>query len=577
MKKVLGVIDFASKEERNSTENKNFVKGIVDDLYDKIIKSPNYNKESLKKFFNIPYKVASSLKKISNKIDKKEIPRFSILVDSINPSPMIVLSNYIFTCLDKNGFKKTTIGDTGSRFYTGNEVRYKIYKNIIITFSIECPSSYCIYFRCIANDEQNRKIFNINYGGKNVSESAPTLGFTISSDDEDDICNNGVECGGKTPEELYGFADHLTASDDTKDNDYAEFSRNPEIMRVFTEYFNIANRQTRRNLLSLNEAEQDALIKSITSKLYDKIVVKVDDIDYGEIPKTAGDISKLSKYTDLVECLNLIRNLVIEMKQDPAPIDIISEAIANISARKDLFERGYKNDTELVIITYNNLVLAVVASISLMISTSIEFVKTPNSDSFDIILNKMAYNKSKNYMLFGTLKTFNKCCKKGDFDKAMNYVIKERIDHTNEAAVLGSIGAFISSHGAAIAVGTVLSVLATVIISGILKELVFIFYHMRVRVSDFFNTQADLLEMNAYRVKNAETTDSASKEKIANKQMKIVANLRKISNFFAIKFKKAEVDATEEITSDNKKMNLTDADVSEIKDGIDSSSSSALF
>ena len=100
---------------------------------------------------------------------------------------------------------------------------------------------------------------------------------------------------------------------------------------------------------------------------------------------------------------------------------------------------------------------------------------------------------------------------------------------------------------------------------------------MRVRVSDFFNTQADLLEMNAYRVKNAETTDSASKEKIANKQMKIVANLRKISNFFAIKFKKAEVDATEEITSDNKKMNLTDADVSEIKDGIDSSSSSALF
>ena len=412
----------------------------------------------------------------------------------------------------------------------------------------------------------------------NISESAPAVAGTISSDDEDDKCDNGVECGAKSPEELYGFAARLTVSDETRDNDYAEFSRNPEIMRVFTEYFNIANRQTRRNLLSLNEAEQGALIKSITSKIYDKIVSKVDDIDYGEIPKTNGDITKLSKYSDLVECLNLIRSLVVEMKQDATPIDTISEAISNIILLKETFERAFKNDTELPIIMYNNLVLAVVATISLMISTSVEFVKSPNTDSFDITLNKMAYNKSKNYMLFGTLKKFNKSCKKGDFAKAMDYVIKERVNHsTNEAAALGAVGGFFATHGVAIAVGTVLSILAVFLIPGVLKELVFIFYHMRVRVSDFFNIQADLLEMNAYKLKNSETNDQTTKEKIANKQMKLVANLRKIANFFAIKFKKAEVDTNNEMTADNKKMDLTDSDVSDIKNNVDSASSSALF
>lgn len=595
LKKLLGILDFPSKEERKNPDYKDFVKSIADNLYDKVVKSPNYQKSFFKKFFNVPYKAGASFQKISKKINKGKIPKFFYIVRSTNFSPMEVLGNYLFDCLDADGFTKSTIGDTGSVFYVTNSIRYKIYKNIIVIFSFEKQKQTAVYsvgntttystyweyyilFRCVANTDHNRNIFNIKYSGQNVAESAPAIAGTISSDDEDDKCDNGVECGGKSPEELYGFAARLTVSDETRDNDYAEFSRNPEIMRVFTEYFNIANRQTRRNLLSLNEAEQGALIKSITSKIYDKIVSKVDDIDYGEIPKTNGDITKLSKYSDLVECLNLIRSLVVEMKQDATPIDTVSEAISNIILLKETFERAFKNDTELPIIMYNNLVLAVVASISLMISTSVEFVKSPNSNSFDIILNKMAYNKSKNYMLFGTLKKFNKSCKKGDFAKAMDYAIKERVNHsTNEAAALGAVGGFFATHGVAIAVGTVLSILAVFLIPGVLKELVFIFYHMRVRVSDFFNIQADLLEMNAYKLKNSETNDQTTKEKIANKQMKLVANLRKIANFFAIKFKKAEVDTNNEMTADNKKMDLTDSDVSDIKNNVDSASSSALF
>ena len=54
------------------------------------------------------------------------------------------------------------------------------------------------------------------------------------------------------------------------------------------------------------------------------------------------------------------------MKQDTTPIDILTEAIANISARKDLFERGFRTDSEVAILMYNNYVLAIVASISLL-------------------------------------------------------------------------------------------------------------------------------------------------------------------------------------------------------------------
>lgn len=555
IKKFFGITNYSSRGDRKDTALRDEVSKILEDAAE-FVKN---NKDFEDKIFNTYNCLYKRINKIIKETNKGKVPAKRYLLSSPKISYASNIYKNLCSYLSRtHGFKaaKGTI-------WSGESCYYKIYGNsmigifgsiVTITINGVTTTEFDIYFKCVKNSEYMKEFLGIDKN-ESVAESA----INLSSNDEDDFntCEDNDECIEKekmTPENLYGFDDHLTDCDDTKDEDITEFRGNPEVMQFFTEYYDITNRATRRKILSLSEAEQNSILTSITSKLYDKIVAKTDDIDYGEIPNTKGDITKLSNYKGLIECIDIIRELVVAMKQDTAPIDILTEAIANISARKDLFERGFRTDSEVAILMYNNYVLAIVASVSLLISTSIEFIKTPNKESFDFVLDKMAYTKNKNYIFFTNLKKFNKACKNGDLDKSINSVIDVRTKH--EAAAIAGIGL-----GGKIAIGLGIaagSIGLLLLIPNLLKEIVFVFYHLRVRASDYFNTQADLLEMNAYRVANNTEMDQEKKNRIVEKQTKKVGTLRKIANFFSIKFKKAEVDTNKEIAEDAKTKNTVD-------------------
>ena len=197
-----------------------------------------------------------------------------------------------------------------------------------------------------------------------------------------------------------------------------------------------------------------------------------------------------------------------------------------------------------------------------MIATCIEFMKTPNQDSFQITLDKVAFAKTKNNMLYKNLKRFNKCCESGEFKKAMEHILQHRIKGIVEGAVIGSY----------LAVGGIIGIIAIIMsIIPILREMVFFFYYTRTRVSDFFDIQADLLQMNAYNLENDPNKDEKQKEKIISKQLKIVELFRKISNKLSFTIKKAEVNAAKDISDSSKKMKLNDV-TDKVPDSI-----SALF
>lgn len=412
-----------------------------------------------------------------------------------------------------------------------------------------------IYIRCLEDSQENKDI--ISEGVKMIIESDNEVGGNASSDryahnhSKEDLTPNSVGFAGLTPEELYGFTPELglTRSEDLVDSDYGDFFKDPKVMKAFTENFDLKDRMTRKAIIAMNEADQTSVLTALTSKLYDNIVTKVDDIDYGEIPSTKGDITKLSNYKRLVDCVELLRNILKEFKQDTAPIDEISVAISNVSAHKDTFMKAYRMNCELPIIMYNNTVLSIINAVSYMIATSIEFMKTPNQDSFTVTLDRVSYAKTKNNMIYNNLKKFNKSVKSGDFDKAMDHIIKNRVKGFHEAAV-GTVVA---------AIGGITGLIAIIThIIPILREMVFFFYYTRMRVSDFFDVQADLLQMNAYNVENSLDKDEEQKERIVSKQLKIVELFRKIANKISFTCKKAEVDATKEISKSSKKMKLDD-------------------
>lgn len=352
-----------------------------------------------------------------------------------------------------------------------------------------------------------------------------------------------------------------------KDPAYSDFFRDPIVMETFTMHMDLTDSLTRRAVLAMNEAEQASVLTTLTSKLYDHIVSKVDDIDYGEIPNTKGDVTKLSNYSKLRECIALLRDILKEYKQDTSPIDEIGMALVNIESRKDLFNRAFRLNVELPIIMYNTMVLSIINGISYMIATSIEFIKTPNRDGFQITLDKVAYAKTKSHLLYTNLKKFNDCCKDNKFDKAIEHIIDQYVNKHEAAAISTAIGIIGSSK--VLLIPAVIAVITLII--PILRELVFLFYYTRMRVSEFFDIQADLLQMNAYNVENNDTIDGTKKERIISGQMKVVNFFRKMANKIAINNRKAEVDATREIEASERKMKINDIS-DELPDSV-----SALF
>lgn len=318
----------------------------------------------------------------------------------------------------------------------------------------------------------------------------------------------------------------------------------PAFNKIINEYFNIVDNQTREHVLSLNEAEQDKLLSKLTTKLYEHITSRVTDIDFGSIPKTKGDITKLDNYENLVDCINTIESLLTQYKQKLDPITTIKEALENIKAMKNQFEMGFKLNDEFICMIYSTVSLAIVSSTSFLISTCIEYIKSPNNELFEISLDKVSLSKTKDNLLFDNLKRFNITCKKGDMAKILDYSVQKGSKH-----LLGIGDAFVVMNA-----GLIIIIIFNII--PMIRELIYFFYYSRVRLSDYFDIQADLLQMNIYNLERNSDMDPDTRKTIIEKQSKIVNIFRNISNKINISNKQSENKTKSDISKDNLKFNV---------------------
>lgn len=200
-----------------------------------------------------------------------------------------------------------------------------------------------------------------------------------------------------------------------------------EYDQLIRENFDLSDKTTRQYIVSLEDAGQEQLLSALSSALYDKIVTKVDDIDFGTIPMSRGDITKVEGFSRTEECLNIIRRLVIEYKQSTGVVDVVLSAIQNIKDRKAIFMKSYALNVELPMLIYNIMVLSIERSTSLMIATSMEYIKDPMSSSPKAALNKVAYQRTMDDMLFKQLVNFNNMCNNNSLDKVLDTVMKHPV------------------------------------------------------------------------------------------------------------------------------------------------------
>ena len=345
-----------------------------------------------------------------------------------------------------------------------------------------------------------------------------------------------------------------------KQFDYASIYRSKAFTEAMNTHFDISDNKTRNVLLAVNETDQNTVMVSLANRLYSHIVDKVDDIDFGSIPNSRGDITKIENYDKLVDCVNIITEILQQYHQDVAPVATVNTAIQNIIDRTDMFTTAYKIGTEMPIIIYNTITLAIVSSVSYLISSCIEFIKSSDTDGFDIAINKTGLVKTKDCLLFEDLKKFNKLCASGEFDKAMDFVIKQNAKNFSGISMYG-IG------GAAMIFGIILLIIP------VIRELIFFFYYSRTKVADYFEAQAALLTMNAYNIESNLTRDSKDKKEIAKKQKKIAEVFKKLSNKISIENKTGASKAEKDIT----KLNKEKYKIDDVVDSIPDSANSVLF
>ena len=198
-----------------------------------------------------------------------------------------------------------------------------------------------------------------------------------------------------------------------------------EFDQIIRENFDLSDDYTRKYIISLKEdAQQEQLLRALSISLYESIVSKVDDIDFGSIPMSRGDITKVQGFDGTVKCLNTIRDLVIQYKQNPSVVDVVISAIENVKDRKHLFVKGYALDAEFPMLIYNLIVLAIERCTSLMIATCIQFIKDPSTTTPRKALDKVAYKKTMEDVMFKQLISFNNMCRTKEIDKQLEASMK---------------------------------------------------------------------------------------------------------------------------------------------------------
>lgn len=325
-------------------------------------------------------------------------------------------------------------------------------------------------------------------------------------------------------------------------------------------YLDIHDAKTRKVILSVDESDQNSILLSLTGKLYQMIIDKIDEIDFGDIPESAGDVTMLNSYDKIVDSIDTLTKILQQYKQPLDTIDQIRAALDNLENDRDLYKRGFQFKVDIIITTYNTIVLGIISSIAYMIAVTVDFIKNPNSQEFKLVFMKAGVARTKDSLVYSNLVSFNQSCRKGQIRNAFTPLLKAKVKN------------FAASTLATIAAGMAIASIVINILP-ILREMTYYFFVGRVRISQYFDLQADLLEMNASSVLNGDEASVSDAKRVANKQISIASRFRKLANFFAINDNKADKAASKMIKDDSKAMNIDDV----VDSAPDSSMAGSLF
>lgn len=305
---------------------------------------------------------------------------------------------------------------------------------------------------------------------------------------------------------------------------------------------NCTSFKERNEVRALTESQHMKVSNVVLSNLY-KSVIEKGHVDFESITLSKGKLSNYDGLENMLGTLQIVDDIANKSTVKVPEVKIIQDALANIEGCSDIFEKGFKFNKEFIIMTYSSLVLACVEATSGLISSYMDFIKRPDQIEFKILDSK----KKPHQKLISILESFNNSVKSGEFRRTM-------------MAVFDNEGNNLVGLTATAAIGKSLVVIGglAVIIPAI-RELIFLFYYSRMRVSEYLEQQAMFVKAHKVNVEMNSSIPAKKKQEILKKQEKTITELHRISEKIKVDYSVASNKANSEISANNKRFTLGDA------------------
>ncbi len=297
---------------------------------------------------------------------------------------------------------------------------------------------------------------------------------------------------------------------------------------------------TELHLKQILEDTESPITKKIQSKLYQGIIDR-KHIDFDDIPNSKGNFSRYNGYASIMQTLDALHSFANEEsnKELIQHCDDVLRVIDMIQSYDDLYEKGFGLERDTIILEYNLFVYTIIQATSSLLYTYIDFVKNPSQKNYTIQLKNSKTRADLFYM---------------DQIKKMRMILGKSTQYREYlTGLLGVKNNFIGSS-TMIGIATVSAIAFSIV--PVCRELIYQYYSLSSRVSDYLEQQAAFLEMNRSRLEANAVIDPEKKGKIIEKQTKIANQFRKLSDKLKVSNARSSHTRESMIKKDNKLMRI---------------------
>lgn len=292
----------------------------------------------------------------------------------------------------------------------------------------------------------------------------------------------------------------------------------------------------------LEDAESPATRKTIET-LY-KSTINKSHVNFGNIPKSKGDITKYEGYQSMIDTLANLKTLSADdsaYKGLLPNVNTVSNALANLTQNKSFYTQAFSKNIGIIEVEYNAFVYACVEATTSLLYQFADYMKTPSATLIRPITKNTKYRADLFFV--EQLEIFNTLNSSGKYPKYLSEVIKQGANNFT-----GSIAFIVGA--AAIASTVMLSIVP------VTRKIIYTIQDGRNKLAECLELQAYFLEINAAYVKANSGKSSEKTKEILKKQENTRIKFLRLADKLRVKSLKSEEMQKKNLDEDNRTISL---------------------